>query len=81
MASQYATVWERNIKIVIKPTWTEAWYEMAPRDSHPKMAERGAKYTATKGDAAAAAEAVKLALERRLVNHGEDLSVHAGGSS
>ena len=64
MAEKYAAMWREYGDRTIVRSWTEAWYEMTPRDTHPKVAERGAKYTAEKGDAQAAADAVKIALDR-----------------
>ena len=64
-AAQYSRMWERNVTKVTKPDWAQTWYSQYKRDAQqPKVAERGAKYTAEKGDAQAAADAVKIALDR-----------------
>ncbi len=61
---KYAKVHREHGTKVPRLSWTEAWYETVPRDTHPKVAERGAKYTAEKGDPEAAAGAVRIALNR-----------------
>lgn len=61
---KYAAVWREHGKKLPRLPWTEAMYDVLPRERHEAVAERGAKFTAEKGDAQVAAEAVKIALDR-----------------
>lgn len=64
-SKEYAMMWRDKLSgKITTEEWTAAWYERRPRDTHEKVAERGADYTAKKGDAQAAARAVKIALDR-----------------
>ena len=62
--NRYRQMWRKYSSLYKTTNWTEGIYEINPRDTHPKVAERAARYTAEKGNPRAAADAVKIALDR-----------------
>lgn len=64
-SQKFAMMWDRfGSDSTIVQSWTEAWYELTPRDAAEPMRARAARTHVGEGEAAQVAETVREALRR-----------------